>query len=379
MSKDKKISSLGQDVLKAIKSKKIKPEPKWKFILRNYFLWSISSLSMLIGAFAFSVIIYMLKNNDWDVYENINDSLLGFILLTLPYFWIVFLIIFVFVADYNLKHTKKGYRYRVHFLTLVSVAVSMFLGFFLYNFGVGRAIDDAFAERIPLYRQSVNKMHQRGMFWNRPNDGFLSGVVISIENENNFKINDIRDVVWQIEASEAEMFLISELLVDHGVRIYGEKIEILSETENLERKFRALKVLPLPNKSWFDHNDKLRKDLKNRLLDPVFRDKLRSDINRGAREIVENEMLKVGTKCSDSSSCQLPFNYAIQSNCPYEAQCLNNYCKVVCSMPYKRAEEEQSGDIQCEIDADCDCSYFAGENDFPCICNKNHCLSIVVE
>lgn len=34
--------------------------------------------------------------------------------------------------------------------------------------------------------------------------------------------------------------------------------------------------------------------------------------------------------CRTKDDCQLPFEYAIRSNCPYVAPCLNNKCTVVC-------------------------------------------------
>jgi len=92
---DKNIS---QKVLEAIKNQKIVPKPKWTFLLKENLMWAFGIASLIVGGLAFAVIIHMVRNNDWDVYQDISGGLLQFILLTLPYFWIVFLALFIFIA-----------------------------------------------------------------------------------------------------------------------------------------------------------------------------------------------------------------------------------------------------------------------------------------
>lgn len=376
MKKDKKLSSLSRDVLAMIKAKKIKPQPKWKFIWRNYFVWAISILSLLVGSLAFSVIIYMLKNSDWDIYENINNSLFKFILVTLPYFWIIFLVIFVFVADYNLKHTKRGYKYQVHFLILFSVALSMLLGSFMYNMGVGRAIDDSFAEKIPLYGKVINRMHKRGMIWYRPSDGFLAGIVVEIGDDNSFKINDIHNMVWQVDASTADMLLLGDLAVEKGVRIVGEDT---STFDDLEGHFRAIKVLPLPNKSWLQEDDRLKHDLREQLLPPKARDRFDARLNQTNRDFDAEEMQEIGKSCSKKEDCKTPLPFLIRSNCAYESKCIDNQCKVVCPVPHKNTAKAFEGKAQCQENSDCDCSPFLRRKSTKCVCYNEKCLVIVAE
>lgn len=39
--------------------------------------------------------------------------------------------------------------------------------------------------------------------------------------------------------------------------------------------------------------------------------------------------------CKINSDCELPFDYTIRSICPYESQCIKNYCTVVCPEPFE--------------------------------------------
>ncbi|MBU1017524.1 hypothetical protein KKA33_00665 [Patescibacteria group bacterium] len=36
--------------------------------------------------------------------------------------------------------------------------------------------------------------------------------------------------------------------------------------------------------------------------------------------------------CKDDRDCKLPMDYAIRSNCPYQAKCLDRQCVVVCPL-----------------------------------------------
>ena len=47
------------------------------------------------------------------------------------------------------------------------------------------------------------------------------------------------------------------------------------------------------------------------------------------------EIIEVlGQNCQVNSDCEIPFNYAIQSNCPYDSMCIKNNCTVVCPIPF---------------------------------------------
>jgi heme/copper-type cytochrome/quinol oxidase subunit 2 len=113
-----KTEELSQKVLETIKDKHLKPKPKWEFMLKNYIIWILSITSLVVGSFAFAVIIYMVRNSNWDLYQNLSGNLLGLILASLPYFWFIFLIIFILISYYNFRHTKSGYRYKFYLIVV---------------------------------------------------------------------------------------------------------------------------------------------------------------------------------------------------------------------------------------------------------------------
>ena len=99
------MKNLEEKIINLIKNKKIQPEPKWKFLIKNYSWWLAGIISIIIGSISSAVVFYMLFNNDWDIYQKTGSSLLSFILISLPYFWLICLIIFILLADYYLKNT----------------------------------------------------------------------------------------------------------------------------------------------------------------------------------------------------------------------------------------------------------------------------------
>ena len=185
-------------ILDTIKSKKLKPKAKWTFLLKNYVIWIFGILSLLFGSIAMAVVIYLINNNDWDLYSEFSGSLLGFIFLTMPYFWLIFLGIFIFVIGYNIKHTKKGYKISLPILLFLSIFVSAIFGVIFFNVGLGQAIDDVLGEQVSFYGTVINP---RARLWYNPREGHLMGVITERTTNQQFKLQDIRKNTWLIDIS----------------------------------------------------------------------------------------------------------------------------------------------------------------------------------
>ncbi|OGY42507.1 MAG: hypothetical protein A2Y82_04025 [Candidatus Buchananbacteria bacterium RBG_13_36_9] len=80
--------------------------------------------------------------------------------------------------------------------------------------------------------------------------------------------------------------------------------------------------------------------------------------------------------CSQSIECELPMAYAVKSNCPYQAYCVNNGCWVGC--PMYRAETK-TYQVKCLFDSDCDCSSWDINKTSECACVDNQCISLQEE
>jgi hypothetical protein len=191
---------ISKKTLKTIEEKKITPQARWHFLLKDYLLWFFFISSVILGAMAVSAIIFMFTSCDWDVYEYLDRSLFEHIFVSMPYVWLSVLFILILVAYYNFKYTKRGYRYEIYKVVLVSILISVILGIILFFGGVGGAIHEKFSREMPFYNTLIYDKYD---VWDNPQKGLLSGEIINLEDENEFLLRDFKGNIWQIEKKES--------------------------------------------------------------------------------------------------------------------------------------------------------------------------------
>ncbi|MBT4209380.1 MAG: hypothetical protein HOE19_00445 [Candidatus Komeilibacteria bacterium] len=228
--------NISEQILDKIKD--VKPKPRWQFLLKDYIIWLAASLALIISSLAFAVVLYMMIDNDWDIYSNISNSLLEFVFLTLPYFWLLFLGAFILIAYYYFRHTKKGYKFSLSKIFLVSLAINIFIGAFLYNAGVGQAIDGIVAQRVPFYKELINR---RQHIWSRVDDGLLGGVVVGIEDEH-LSLEDMEGNIWIIQHFNTTTPNFINLQIGDHVRMIGQKID--------SQNFKMYRIMPMRGMHW---------------------------------------------------------------------------------------------------------------------------------
>jgi len=226
-------NKLAQEVIKKIKERSVKPKPRWQFLASNYSLWFAGVVAIVMGGVSISVIIYLIKDNDWQVYEQMDDNLFSFIFLTLPYLWLIFLVVFALAAHFNLKNTKKGYRLRLPTLLSAMILLSFVLGGAFYSIGIGKAIDMKFKDKYPVYYKLLS---HRDTIWKKHSRGFLGGTIIQVNSENDFYLIDMEGNVWGIDASKAIVTNKNILGLKSRVRMIGKRYN--------EKLFQAKFIAP---------------------------------------------------------------------------------------------------------------------------------------
>lgn len=229
-------NNITNQVLEKIKD--IKPKPRWQFLLRDYSVWILGAVSLILGSLSFSVVLFMLVNNDWDIYAQLSNSFVKFLFTTLPYFWLVFLILFLLVAYYNFKNTKKGYKFPFYKISLLSIFSSMFIGMLLYNFGVAQVIEDSFNSRVPYYQDFFNT---RKKIWAQTEKGFLAGFVTSLDG-NKIIVQGIDGQVWELSKS-------ADFRCPPMVLQLGDRLRLIGK-ETDEGVFEVECILPLKDMRW---------------------------------------------------------------------------------------------------------------------------------
>lgn len=222
------------EILKKIEEKKIKPKSKWVFLIKDYLIWVLCGLTVLIGALAMGVIIFIINDNDWDIHGYLRKSFLTYVLILIPYFWIFVLGLFSLLAYLNYKHTRKGYLLNHHIIIFISVFAVLVLGWTLFASGISERMDKTFAQKIPYYKNT--EMHKIN-FWSNPEKGLIAGKIIRIEDGYNFYLIDFGNNEWSVVGTEANL--------KKGINMkVGERVKVIGEMDERGNVFYAQEIRP---------------------------------------------------------------------------------------------------------------------------------------
>ncbi|MFA6514930.1 MAG: hypothetical protein WCT42_01540 [Candidatus Paceibacterota bacterium] len=206
---------ISQIALQRIKESGIKPISKNIFSLKRVIFWSLVGFSIVVGAVSFSVIISLLFNNDWYLYQKFG---LNFIVKTIPYFWFVFLAVFTILGDYYYRKTFLGYRHRTITIVCVYIVITIVAGSTLNIIGTGKIIEESLRDHVPMYRGFI---FDKDEFWSHPENGLLSGKIIGIK-ENLIQIIDSNGIIWIIDIDSAFVGGRAQIKIGETIKIIGD-------------------------------------------------------------------------------------------------------------------------------------------------------------
>ena len=213
------MKDITQKVLDKIKVKKIEPKPRWQFLLKDSLVWVLFILSILIGALATSAAIFNVKFSDWDVYDRVPGGRFSFLVNILPYFWLVILVGLVVVAYYNFKHTKKGYKYSVVGIILLSLVASIILGGASYVLGVGEKMERRAVQHLPFYKGLEDR---RVQMWQKHPDKMLAGKIIKVY-ESELDLEGLKKEFWKVNTENAKIMPMVVLQEGEMIRVIGQR------------------------------------------------------------------------------------------------------------------------------------------------------------
>ena len=215
------MDKLTNKIISQIQAKEIKPIPRRTFLIRNIGLWLLSVLSVGLGSLSISLVAYNVTNQDWDIYRHLDESMFGFFISSLPYLWITLVIISLTIAILNFEHSKNGYKYSPFKITLVSILLSLILGFGSYALGFGEKIDNYFGSKFTNY-QSIEA--EKKLVWNQPEKGLFSGTIETTDqNKKTFTLKDLEGKRWNVVYADATVRSRANLETDSKVKIIGEQ------------------------------------------------------------------------------------------------------------------------------------------------------------
>lgn len=189
-----------QKAIEKIRLENIIPEPRWKFVLSVYWRWSVFVAVILLGAVSLSIMLANITGLDWDIYAFARQNHLFYILSLFPYLWGIILCILCVLSFVGMRKTEAGYRYSPRLIVVMGIGGIVFLGIIFSWFQFGNISNSFLESHAPYYKQYavVTKESQ----WTRPEEGFLSGNIISITGSV-IVIEDIHKKQWIVLIDDA--------------------------------------------------------------------------------------------------------------------------------------------------------------------------------
>jgi hypothetical protein len=228
------MENLIKKTLGEIKKQKIKPAPRWQYLLRKYALWLGFGAMIFLGAISFSVAFEMLNQLDWDLYRFAHQSAILYSLSLLPYFWLIFIGIFLVLAFFDLRKTETGYKYGWLKMSVFSIGGIILLGWFFSLVGLGGKLNTILAKDLPYYGQHLIMTKEKQ--WMQPAAGFLAGK-IETASADKLEISDLNGQKWSVLLDE-------KTLTKPAVRfLIGERLKIIGSRKEVN-VFQALEIRP---------------------------------------------------------------------------------------------------------------------------------------
>lgn len=203
-------SRMKDAILKRLEAEGITPRSRLYFLAHEYALWGAWGATVLLGAVSLAVLSFSSVYMGYALYEATHDNLITFLIDSLPVLWFGTVLLMVVAAYFNMRHTKKGYKYPVILVIGSSLGFSILGGVVLHYLGAGFYFDRFLGEVSGAYE---SRMEFEAHIWQAPKHGRLVGHAELPDEAGAIKgllFTDIEDESWQLipeglSPREAEM------------------------------------------------------------------------------------------------------------------------------------------------------------------------------
>ncbi len=235
---NKENTSCKGSVMSRIECGEVCPRSKTFFKTRECAVWALWAISVVVGALAVAVTLFVFTHRQYALYEATHDNFFTFMVDVLPFLWIIVFGLMVGVGAYEIRRTKRGYRYPLWQIVASSMILSLAGGAALQLFGLGYATDHMLGQRMGMY-DSQEKIEKR--LWQNPKEGRLAGVAEApfMPPAATVAFKDVEGDVWQVVVSDLEDMELVLLDAKQPVRMLG------TMTDEEGRFFHPCAIFPL--------------------------------------------------------------------------------------------------------------------------------------
>ena len=196
-------------ILEEIEKRKAVLIPRWHFLVKRFGFWMLAVISVLTGAISMATAMYVFLDHDFlEDHDYINRlfverPIIADVVASIPYLWLAALALFILIAFFGFRHTKKGYRYSATRVIAASLLASFLLSAALNTVDIGQYIHRYLIENVHVYNKLIYANEQR---WTNSERGLLGGKVIRIDkNSHLIVLMDFDKAIWNVDISRAEV------------------------------------------------------------------------------------------------------------------------------------------------------------------------------
>ena len=231
-------NKIKESVLDRLEREGITPRSRLYWLSYEYAFWATWFLSVVLGAVALAVLSFTSLYIGYSLYEATHQSFLTFFLDTLPYLWFLAFGLLTLVAYFNLRNTKRGYKYPLYLVVGSSFGFSVVGAIALHSIGAGFYLDHYMGERLESYQ---SRAEFEAQMWQNPLAGRMLGAAKALDDGDleRVRFTDVKNEEWDITITELRP-KDSELLLS------GRKVRMLvaTTTEELREGMVACAVFP---------------------------------------------------------------------------------------------------------------------------------------
>ncbi|MBK8545872.1 MAG: hypothetical protein IPL63_00285 [Saprospiraceae bacterium] len=191
----------------------MQPQPEWKYIFFETAKKLTFLLFIVLGGISFSVILFAISENGFDLLQHFRHSRIESFLVVLPLLWLASHTLFLAVSVFSVLNTGRAYKYSMGKWMMVSAALSMTIGTLFFITGGAKWLEKKFETHIESYESILEK---KTRIWSQPELGTLSGEIVKIQN-NTLLLKDWTNKVWEISISES--FVAPAVQLEKGIQI----------------------------------------------------------------------------------------------------------------------------------------------------------------
>lgn len=211
-------NNIKEDVLDRLEKEGITPRSRLYWLSYECAFWGAWLLSVILGAAALAVLSFTSLYIGYSLYEATHENFLTFFFETLPYLWFLAFIGLTLVAYFNLRNTKRGYKYPVYLVVGSSFGFSVVGAMVLHSMGAGYYLDRYMGEQLQSYQ---SRAEFEAKMWQNPLAGRMLGAVKGSSEEELGRVRfiDIKNKEWDVIITELRPKDTKLLLSGHKVRM----------------------------------------------------------------------------------------------------------------------------------------------------------------